>query len=219
MRQLVPLALLLALPAHAQAPATITGVPTVIDGDTLDIRGTRIRLHGIDAPESAQNCTRAGQVYGCGREAANWLSGIIAGRNVTCVRRDTDRYGRMVATCSLSTGTELNRLLVQQGWALPYLQYGGSIYVRDEQVARAARRGLHAGTFQNPWDYRANPSNPATAGTSRQVAPSTPPAPASSSVYYRNCTEARAAGAAPILRGQPGYRAALDRDNDGVACE
>jgi len=38
-------------------------------------------------------------------------------------------------------------------------------------------------------------------------------------VYYRNCDEARAAGAAPILRGQPGYRPPLDRDNDGIACE
>jgi micrococcal nuclease len=38
-------------------------------------------------------------------------------------------------------------------------------------------------------------------------------------VYYANCSEARAAGAAPILRGQPGYRPALDRDNDGIACE
>ncbi|MHC6219855.1 excalibur calcium-binding domain-containing protein [Arthrobacter sp. MMS24-S77] len=44
-----------------------------------------------------------------------------------------------------------------------------------------------------------------------------PPAP--SSVYYANCTAARAAGAAPIYRGQPGYRPALDRDNDGIGCE
>lgn len=40
-----------------------------------------------------------------------------------------------------------------------------------------------------------------------------------SSVYYANCSEARAAGAAPIYRGEPGYRSGLDRDNDGVACE
>ncbi|GAA3318031.1 hypothetical protein GCM10017710_34530 [Arthrobacter ramosus] len=48
----------------------------------------------------------------------------------------------------------------------------------------------------------------------RQVQPVAP-----SSVYYANCTAARAAGAAPIYRGQPGYRPALDRDNDGIACE
>jgi hypothetical protein len=44
-------------------------------------------------------------------------------------------------------------------------------------------------------------------------------ASASSDVYYANCSQARAAGAAPIRRGQPGYRRALDRDNDGIACE
>ena len=37
--------------------------------------------------------------------------------------------------------------------------------------------------------------------------------------YYANCTEAKAAGAAPLYRGDPGYRAKLDRDHDGVACE
>ncbi|HEU4743365.1 MAG TPA: excalibur calcium-binding domain-containing protein [Meiothermus sp.] len=61
-----------------------------------------------------------------------------------------------------------------------------------------------------------HPAHPPTAGTPR---PSSPPTPAPSGVYYRNCAEARAAGAAPIYRGQPGYRPALDRDGDGVACE
>jgi hypothetical protein len=37
--------------------------------------------------------------------------------------------------------------------------------------------------------------------------------------YYQNCSEAKAAGAAPLYVGEPGYRSALDRDNDGVACE
>ena len=43
--------------------------------------------------------------------------------------------------------------------------------------------------------------------------------PPGSVVFYRNCAEARAAGAAPIRRGQPGYGQHLDRDNDGIACE
>ncbi|GAB4586284.1 excalibur calcium-binding domain-containing protein [Nocardia sp. IFM 10818] len=44
-------------------------------------------------------------------------------------------------------------------------------------------------------------------------------APSESGPYYANCSEAKAAGAAPIYRGEPGYRAKLDRDNDGIACE
>lgn len=46
-----------------------------------------------------------------------------------------------------------------------------------------------------------------------------PAAPAPSSVYFSSCADAKAAGAAPLYSGQPGYRAALDRDRDGVACE
>lgn len=49
-----------------------------------------------------------------------------------------------------------------------------------------------------------------------QPAPAQPPA---GSIYYENCTAARAAGAAPIMRGEPGYASKLDRDNDGAACE
>jgi len=49
-------------------------------------------------------------------------------------------------------------------------------------------------------------------------APTSKPKPAPAA-YYANCTAAKAGGAAPLYRGQPGYRAALDRDNDGVACE
>lgn len=45
------------------------------------------------------------------------------------------------------------------------------------------------------------------------------PAPAPARVYYANCSEARAAGAAPIYEGQPGYSRKLDRDGDGIACE
>jgi hypothetical protein len=52
------------------------------------------------------------------------------------------------------------------------------------------------------------------------VAPAAAPAPApASGTYYANCSAARAAGAAPLRRGQPGYRSGLDRDGDGVACE
>ena len=42
---------------------------------------------------------------------------------------------------------------------------------------------------------------------------------ADASVHYQYCKEARAAGAAPLYRGQPGYRSELDRDGDGIACE
>lgn len=216
MRLLFP-ALLLTATAHARVPASVIGIPTVTDGDTLQIRGTKIRLYGVDAPESAQQCRRNGALYGCGREAAFALANLIKGKNVTCVRRDTDRYGRMVGVCTVG-GVEVNRWLVEQGWALPYVQYGGAVYQGAERQARAARKGLHAGTFQAPWDYRKNPANTPTAGTPRAATP-LPAAGSSGGVSYPNCAAARAAGAAPVRVGQPGYGRHLDRDGNGVGCE
>jgi hypothetical protein len=73
-------------------------------------------------------------------------------------------------------------------------------------------------THQAPPLERSTPAPPPT--TDQQPAPVTPPATYSGgSVYYKNCDAARAAGVAPLYRGQPGYRQVLDRDNDGVACE
>ena len=80
--------------------------------------------------------------------------------------------------------------------------------------AKTARRGMYAGTFQNPWEYRKRPSNPMTAGTPGPAA-----MPMVGSVYYRSCAAARAAGAAPVRLGKPGYGRHLDRDGDGVGCE
>jgi hypothetical protein len=60
---------------------------------------------------------------------------------------------------------------------------------------------------------------PATQAPRPLVAPAPAAAPSSGSAYYKNCTEARNAGAAPIRRGEPGYSSKLDRDGDGIACE
>lgn len=131
----------------------IAGVPTVIDGDTLQIRGVSIRLHGIDAPEPAQICTRNGVDYGCGLEATWWLSRALGGRSVTCVRGGTDHQGRMVATCSLGN-KDVGRVLVQHGHALAEPGPGGEIYREDQRRARAQLLGMHAACFYFPWSYR-----------------------------------------------------------------
>ena len=184
---------------------TVTGVASVVDGDTLMIRGVKVRLAGVDAVEASQVCLRAGVRYGCGRAAALALSDLLGQRPVTCVRRDTDRYGRLVGDCVVGS-LSVNRWAVQRGWALPYLAFGGAAFVKDAAAARAAGVGIHAGAYQEPWAYRRDPQVPfvSTSG---------------GAVFFASCAQARAAGAAPIRRGAPGYRAGLDGNGDGVACE
>jgi endonuclease YncB( thermonuclease family) len=132
---------------------TIIGVASVIDGDTLEVRGTRIRLQGIDAPESSQRCIRlSGQEWRCGQQAALALSDRIGRRSVSCAERDIDRYGRTIAVCS-QDGVDLNAWLVQEGWAVAYRQYSRD-YVGEEADARRAGRNIWSGSFVMPWDWR-----------------------------------------------------------------
>ena len=140
----------ISMPVSAQ---TITGVASVTDGDSLEIRGIRIRLHGVDAPESRQLCTRpSGQAWRCGQQAALALSDRIGRRSVSCVARDTDRYGRTIAVCSLD-GVDLNGWMAGEGWAVAYRRYSRD-YVNDEADARRAGRNIWSGTFVMPWDWR-----------------------------------------------------------------
>ena len=134
------------------AAASISGTASVIDGDTIEIHGKRIRLHGIDAPESKQTCTAAGESWRCGQQAALALSEKIGRRPVTCDDRKRGKYGRTIAVCSVG-GENLNEWLVSEGWALAYRAYS-SDYVVAEDRARVAGKGLWRGEFTPPWDVR-----------------------------------------------------------------
>ncbi len=89
----------------------------MIDGDTVEIRGWRIRLHGIDAPESRQLCRRNGKPWQCGKDAANALARKIARRPVRCEDLGRDRYDRIIGRCTVADG-DLGAWMVSQGLAL-----------------------------------------------------------------------------------------------------
>jgi endonuclease YncB( thermonuclease family) len=140
-------------PAREQEmPSGLMGRASVIDGDTIDIHGTRIRLNGIDAPESRQTCEANGTTYRCGQRAAIALSDFLTTHVVSCEQTGTDRYRRVLATCSVD-GADIGEWMVSQGWAIAYRKYSVA-YVQVEEKAHAEKRGLWAGTFLNPEQWR-----------------------------------------------------------------
>ena len=134
------------------AHADVGGHPTVLDGDTLEVAGERIRLHGIDAPERRQRCVVDGEAWPCGTEASLALAARIADHRVECEETDKDRYGRIVAVCRIGE-SDLNAWMVAEGWALAYRRYAMD-YTGQEAAAEAARRGIWRGKFVEPWEWR-----------------------------------------------------------------
>ncbi len=131
----------------------IKGKPLIVDGDTIWISETKIRLHGIDAPETKQECFRQdGSSYRCGEASTDALRVLIGTDPVRCEGDTYDRYKRLIATCYSGT-LNLNAELVRQGWALAYRRYSKD-YVSAEMEAQEAMRGIWAGEFETPWEWR-----------------------------------------------------------------
>ncbi|MEI4233600.1 thermonuclease family protein [Roseovarius sp. D22-M7] len=158
--------ILLLLPAFVSAQQ-FGGTARVVDGDTLDVGGIRVRLHGLDAPELGQICTAPdGTGWDCGAWVAGKVRARISGHRVTCDTVDRDRYGRTVARCGIA-GQDLARQLVRDGLALAYRKYSMA-YAPEEAAARRAGHGLHAHRMTRPEDHRraqvSSRTGPANAG-------------------------------------------------------
>lgn len=130
----------------------ISGDAHVMDGDSLNVSGTEVRLFGIDAPELDQTCDRDGAIWRCGEMAKAQLAKLVAGQQVECRGQGVDQYRRVLAVCSVRHG-EINRIMVEQGWALAYRQFSDA-YAAPELRAKAGRLGLWTSTFAVPGEYR-----------------------------------------------------------------
>jgi endonuclease YncB( thermonuclease family) len=122
------------------------GMAKVLDGDSLELGGERIRLEGIDAPEFDQKC--AGGTVACGQEARKRLRELAGSNRLICKGWQRDKYDRLLAVCE-ADGKELNREMVRSGWAIAY-----GAYAAEERAARDAMLGLWAGDFEKPQDFR-----------------------------------------------------------------
>jgi len=140
---------------------TISGRASVVDADTIEIHGIRIRIWGIDAPESQQTClSQVGKEYHCGQIAANQMASYVdRAQPVTCEHRDTDRYGRMVASCQTAKHEDIASWLVQRGHALDWPLYSRGKFTKEQATAKALKAGVWQGRFIEPWVWRAQRKN------------------------------------------------------------
>lgn len=157
------------LSALAQVP-TIIGEASVIDGDTIAVGPLRVRLHGIDAPESDQVCPKnQGGDWDCGQVATKRISDLTQGRIVSCDALDQDPYGRIIAVC-YQGDVDLNALLVREGLAWAYMRYSDD-YAGEEQRAREASIGIWQTHTTPAWDYRSQGWERAAEASPREGCP------------------------------------------------
>lgn len=161
MKLLVAFLVSLSCAAPAIAEPTIKGRASVIDGDTIEIAGQRIRFDGIDAPESWQSCKdENGKAYRCGKAAADALDAFLsASRPTACTVSGFDRYERAVAECYRADGEPVNSWLVKNGYALDWPRYSNGRYAAEQRAAQAARVGVWKGDFLMPCIARAERDN------------------------------------------------------------
>jgi endonuclease YncB( thermonuclease family) len=143
--------------ADARA-AEIVATARVINGDTLVIGQQRVRLYGIDAPETRQRCWASGIRYNCADQAKATLTHLTRDKDVKCRLESYDAFGQFLGTCTVGA-LDINRELVRQGWALAYREFTMA-YADDEADAARRKAGLWMGEFETPWDWRTKNGEP-----------------------------------------------------------
>ena len=131
---------------------TIIGKAKIIDGDTIHININKIRLHGIDAPETKQTCKIESKDWYCGKQSTRELKNLINNKKVECITNDVDRYNRYIAICFVDE-ININQWMVKNGWAIAYRYYSLD-YVVEEKYANNNKLGIWKSEFIEPYVYR-----------------------------------------------------------------
>ena len=142
---------MVAISGNAQ---TLIGTAQAIDGATVAINDTTIRLWGVDSPDIDQTCRKPNEPpWPCGKVARTALAVLTKDQTLNCTDKGQDSVGRAVATCALAGGSDLGSMMVNLGYAIDWPESGG-FYQYEQELARTSRRGVWAGTFDLPWDWR-----------------------------------------------------------------
>ena len=131
---------------------TIFGKAKVIDGDTIHIGKSKIRLHAIDAPETKQKCTKGGVKWNCGFESTQFLLDLVGNYEIKCDTQGKDRYNRYIGICYINN-ININRQMVINGWAIAYRYYSLD-YIKEEKIAKSNKVGIWIGEFEEPYLFR-----------------------------------------------------------------
>lgn len=127
----------------------------VMDGDSFAIGTRKLRLDGIDAPEYKQNCKDAkGADWPCGLAAKASLQRLLLAPGLSCLAEVHDRYNRSLATCSTDQTPDIGAQQVADGYAVSHEFNELRDYGKEEDAARAARRGIWQGEFTRPEEWR-----------------------------------------------------------------
>jgi endonuclease YncB( thermonuclease family) len=133
----------------------------VADGDSFTIGATRLRLGGIDAPEYLQTCKDTqGNVWDCGKSSRAALQTLLAAPSLLCTVMAQDRYGRSIATCSTSQSADVAAVQVANGMAISTNFHGLGSYGAEQDTAEQNKKGIWAGAFLLPSDWRASHHSP-----------------------------------------------------------
>ena len=127
----------------------------IVDADTIILNKEKIRLHGIDAPETEQSCYIEDQAWSCGKEATEYLKKLLEGvstQSLLCKISSKDRYGRSIGVCYIGE-ININSNLVENGWALAYTEYSKD-YIIYQKLASENKVGIWQGDFVEPWNWR-----------------------------------------------------------------
>lgn len=131
----------------------LTGQAEVLEGDLLSIRGRRVRLMGIDAPDRGQVClNRYGSGFDCAAISVGVLKALIGDGEIECTLADRDRDGLDQGECR-ARGVDLGTAMVARGWAFAYRSLTAA-YQQAEAYAQSKRLGLWSGKVEKPWQWR-----------------------------------------------------------------
>ena len=139
----------------------VRGFPKIIDADTIVLNGIKIRLHGIDAPEVKQICSKPllsfklfsfSKEYECGKYAKNKLFQFVNKKKIKCFLDKKDFFDRYLGTCFYKK-KNINSWLVKNGYALAFSKYSKK-YIFDQNFAKKNRLGIWKGSFEKPWHWR-----------------------------------------------------------------